>query len=99
MSFATWLPSSIPCASVSHLYLTRPFLWGERLDLLRGEAKNITWLLAVPVTSGELLCLQTQGAGGLEQLYRQRRIDMYSLGRATWLDSDSPQPFSPKADH
>jgi len=88
-----------PLASVSHLYLTRPFLWSERLDLLRGEAKNITWLLAVPVTDSELLCLQTQGAGGLEQFYRQRRIDMYSLGRATWLESDSPQPFSPKTGH
>ena len=44
-----------PRAPVSHLYLTRPFLWGQRLQLLRGEAKNITWLLAVPVTSGELL--------------------------------------------
>ena len=84
MPFATWLPSSIPALPSSHLYLTRPFLWGERLQL-RGEAKNITWLLAVPVTSGELLYLETQGGDGLEQLYRQRRIDMYSLGRATWL--------------
>ncbi len=74
-----------PRASVSHLYLTRPFLWGERLEMLRGEAKNISWLLAVPVTDGELLCLETQGDAGLEQLYRQRRIDMYSLGRGTWL--------------
>ena len=74
-----------PRDSVSHLYLTRPFLWGERLQVLRGEAKNITWLMAVPVTSGELLCLETQGDDGLEQLYRQRRINMYSLGRATWL--------------
>ncbi len=75
-----------PRATVSHLYLTRPFLWGQRLQLLRGEAKNIAWLLAVPVTSGELLCLETQGDDGLEQLYRQRRIDMYSLGRATFLE-------------
>jgi hypothetical protein len=74
-----------PRTAVSHLYLTRPFLWGERLNLLHGEDKNVTWLLAVPVTSGELLYLETQGDAGLEQLYRQRRIDMYSLGRATWL--------------
>ena len=74
-----------PLATVSHLYLTRPFLWGQRLDLLRGEAKNITWFLAVPVTSDELLYLETQGDDGLEQLYRQRRIDMHSLGRVTWL--------------
>ena len=70
-----------PRASVSHLYLARPFLWGERLQMLRGEAKNITWLLAVPVTNDELLCLETQGDEGLEQLYRQRRIDMYELER------------------
>jgi hypothetical protein len=74
-----------PRANVAHLYLTHPFLWGQRLQSLRGEAKNITWLLAVPVTSGELLCLETQGNEGLEQLYHQRRTDMYSLGRATWL--------------
>ncbi len=74
-----------PRAGVSHFYLARPFLWGEQLDMLRGEAKNITWLMAVPVTNGELLCLETHGDEGLEQLYRQRRIDMYSLGRATWL--------------
>ncbi|MGO9111365.1 MAG: suppressor of fused domain protein, partial [Thermoguttaceae bacterium] len=53
-----------PRATVSHLYLTRPFLWGERLQMLRGAEKNITWFLAVPVTSGELLCLETQGGGG-----------------------------------
>ena len=74
-----------PRDPVSHLYLARPFLWGQRLQTLRGEEKNITWLLAVPVTSGELLCLETQGDSGLEQLYLQRRIDMYSLGRATWI--------------
>jgi len=74
-----------PRATVSHLYLTRPFLWGERLKCLRSETKSIAWLLAVPVTSGELLCLETQGDAGLEQLYQQRRIDMYSLGRATWM--------------
>jgi len=75
-----------PRAGVSHLYLTRPFLWGKRLQMLRGEAKNITWLLAVPVTNGELLCLEAQGDAGMEQLYRQRRIDMYSLRRGTWLE-------------
>jgi hypothetical protein len=74
-----------PRAAVSHLYLTRPFLWGERLNLLQGAAKSISWLLAVPVTSDELLQLETQGDAGLEQLYRQRRPDMYNLGRVTWL--------------
>jgi antitoxin YqcF len=74
-----------PRAPVSHLYLTRPFLWGEKLRELRCEGRNVAWLLAVPVTSGELLFLETQGGDGLEQLYRQRKIDMYSLGRATWL--------------
>ena len=29
--------------------------------------------------------LQTQGDTGLEQLYLQRRVEMYSLDRATWL--------------
>ena len=75
-----------PRASVAHLYLARPFLWGQRLQLLRGEAKNIAWLLAVPVTSGELLHMETEGDGCLEQLYQQRRIDMYSLERATFLE-------------
>jgi hypothetical protein len=74
-----------PRATVSHLYFARPFLWGQRLDLLRGESRNIAWLLAVPVTGDELLELQTQGDTGLEQLYLQRRVEMYSLDRATWL--------------
>ena len=74
-----------PRDGVKHLYLTSPFLWGQRLQSLRGEAKNIAWLLAVPVTSDELLYLEAQGGDGLEPLYRQRRIDMYSLGRRTWL--------------
>ncbi len=74
-----------PHATVSHLYLARPFLWGDRLQLLQCEAKSVSWLLAVPVTSGELLHLETQGNAKLEQLYRQRRPDMYSLGRGTWL--------------
>ena len=74
-----------PRATVSHLYLTRPFLWGNRLQLLQGEAKSVSWLLAVPVTSDELLQLETQGDAGLVQLYQQRRVDMYSLARTTWL--------------
>jgi hypothetical protein len=74
-----------PRATVSHLYLSQPFLWDQRLKRLQGAEKSIAWLLAVPVTSGELLHLETQGDAGLEELYRQRRIDMYSLGRATWL--------------
>ena len=74
-----------PRDGVKHLYLTSPFLWGQRLQALRGEAKSIAWLLAVPVTSDELHYLEAQGGDGLEPLYRQRRIDMYSLGRRTWL--------------
>ncbi len=74
-----------PRDGVKHLYLTSPFLWGQRLQALRGEAKSIAWLLAVPVTSDELRYLEAQGGDGLEPLYRQRRIDMYSLGRRTWL--------------
>jgi hypothetical protein len=74
-----------PRDPVAHLYLARPFLWGQRLQMLRGEEKNITWLMAVPVSSDELRCLEAQGDSGLEQLYLQRRIDMYSLGRATWI--------------
>jgi len=80
-----------PRATVSHLYLARPFLWGQRLDLLRGGEKTITWLLAVPVTGCELSCLETQGSDGLELLYRRRRIDMYSLSRASWLELGSGQ--------
>ncbi len=74
-----------PRAAVSHLYLARPFLWNGRLNVLEGETKTVSWLLAVPVTSGELLCLETQGDAVLEQLFQQRRTDMFSLGRATWL--------------
>jgi hypothetical protein len=74
-----------PRDGIKHLYLARPFLWGQRLETLRGEAKSIAWLLAVPVTGDELLYLETQGGDGLEQLYRQRPSEMYSLGRATWL--------------
>ena len=81
-----------PRASVSHLYLPALFSGASGFRSLRGEAKNIAWLLAVPVTSDELLCLETQGGDGLEQLYRQRRIDMYSLGRRRgWRESNGPQ--------
>ncbi len=74
-----------PRATVPHLYLTRPFLWGQRLQLLRGEAKCIAWLLALPINDMELAWLEKQGGGELEGLCRQRRIDMYDLGRGTWI--------------
>jgi antitoxin YqcF len=74
-----------PLATVSHLYLTRPFLWGDKLQMLRGGSMNIAWLMAVPVTSGELLYLDTHGHDCLEPLYRQKRIDITSLGRPTWI--------------
>ncbi len=75
-----------PRATVSHLYLTRPFLWGDRLDVLECETKKVGWLLAVPVNGGELSFLAKQGDDGLERLFRERRIDMYNLGRAVWAE-------------
>ena len=87
MPFATWWPSSIPARPYRISISPAPFSGASGCRLLRGEAKTIAWLLAVPVTNGELLCLETQGDDGLEQLYRQRRIDMYGLGRPTWLGS------------
>ena len=75
-----------PRATVSHFYLTRPFLWGDRLNILECETKKVAWLLAVPVNSTELSFLQKQGDDGLERLFRERRIDMYNLGRAVWAE-------------
>jgi hypothetical protein len=74
-----------PRSPLPHLYLASPFLWGERLKALRGEVKNIAWLLAVPVTSSELTYLQSNGAAGLEEIYRLGRVDMFSLTRRTWM--------------
>ena len=62
-----------------------PFLWGQRLSRCAARRRTSpgSWPSRSPATSCSTC--ETQGGDGLEQLYRQRRIDMYSLGRATWL--------------
>lgn len=39
---------------MKHIMFVPPFLWEEDLELLEFSNKNVTWLMALPISEGEL---------------------------------------------
>lgn len=70
-----------PSTTVPHLYLTAPFLWEDELTTLRCETKSVSWLLAVPISDGELAYLRKQGDSNLEDVFEEQQIDIFDLYR------------------
>lgn len=67
--------------TVPHLYITAPFLWEDTLKTLDCETKQVSWLLAVPVSDAECAYLREHGDSALEDLFEKHQIDMFDLTR------------------
>jgi len=70
-----------PLAATEHLLLTTPFLWRGRLPTLELGAIKVSWLLAVPISESEYQYRRKCGAGSLEKLFEEVRLDIFDLKR------------------
>mgnify|MGYP001179501563 CR=1 FL=1 len=69
-----------PDSEMEHVLFTSPFLWGKlnSLDLID---KKVTWLLAVPISTKELLYAEKEGTEALEDLFEEKDIDIFNISR------------------
>jgi hypothetical protein len=70
-----------PDTTVPHLYFTAPFLWEETLRTLDCGTKQVSWLLAVPISEAEYEYFKRLGDEALEDLFEKQQIDVFDLTR------------------
>jgi antitoxin YqcF len=71
-----------PDSEMEHVLFTSPFLW-EKLISLNFIDKKVTWLLAVPISTKELLFAEREGTEALEDLFEEKDIDIFDISRNT----------------
>jgi hypothetical protein len=68
-----------PAAALAHVLFVPPFLWPLATQTF--PAKTVAWLLAVPISDGELAYARGRGAAALERAFEDRQIDVFDLDR------------------
>lgn len=68
-------------ATMAHVLLVPPFLWEDGPQTLRLSAKNVAFLLAVPIADSERQYAGENGADALENLFVGAQIDIFDLNR------------------
>ena|SRR5689334_11210106 len=61
--------------TLPHLYLTAPFLWGEELRTLDCGTKQVSWLLAMPISKAEHYFLSQYGYAAFERVLESQSVD------------------------
>jgi antitoxin YqcF len=74
-----------PSSKLPHLYLTAPFLWERELRTLDCGTKQVSWLLAMPISESEHSYLREHGDSALERLLESRHVDISDLDRLSVL--------------
>lgn len=73
-----------PDSEMEHVLFTSPFLW-EKLHTIDLLEKKVTWLLAVPISTKELLFAEKEGTEALEDLFEKNDIDIFDIRRDSVL--------------
>lgn len=68
--------------TLRHVTFVSPFLW-EGFEARAFEGETIHWLMAVPISDGELEVLRTRGIGALEATFERAQIDIFDIQRAS----------------
>ncbi|MBG9917225.1 suppressor of fused domain protein [Bacillus sonorensis] len=66
---------------MEHVLFVSPFLWEDDLESLEFANKNVTWLLAVPISEEEYLFARENGSEMLEELLEKQQIDIFDIKR------------------
>ena len=69
-----------PDNEMEHVLFSSPFLW-ENINTIDFPNKKVTWLLAVPISTKELLFAEQEGTEALEELFEQKDIDIFNINR------------------
>lgn len=73
-----------PDIEMEHVLFTSPFLWGK-LNSIDFIEKKVAWLLAVPISTKELLFAEKEGTEALEDLFEKQDIDIFDIRRNSVL--------------
>jgi hypothetical protein len=76
-------------ATLPHLYLTAPFVWGGALNMLDCKTKKVTWLLAMPISDSERAFLRDHSDRAFERLLQEENTDFADPNRATIVPGDA----------
>lgn len=66
---------------MKHVMFVPPFLWEEDLELLEFSNKNVTWLMTLPISEGELQVAEQHGPDHLQDLLESKQIDIFDIKR------------------
>lgn len=69
---------------MEHILFTSPYLW-DKLNSINFADKKVTWLLAVPISTKELLYAEKEGIEALEDLFEEEDIDIFDIERSSVL--------------
>ncbi|CAM3824521.1 hypothetical protein BS11774_19140 [Bacillus subtilis] len=64
-----------------HVMFVSPFLWEEDLELLEFSNKSVTWLMAIPISEGDLQVTEKHGPDYLQDLLESKQIDIFDIKR------------------
>lgn len=67
--------------TMSDIYFSNPFLWGDKFSFSIIDDRMTAWLLAVPISKRETEFAVQNGPEKLEQLFQKENIDIYNLNR------------------
>lgn len=66
---------------MKHIMFVPPFLWEEDLELLEFNNKSVTWLMALPISEGELQVAEKHGPDYLQDLLESKQTDIFDIKR------------------
>jgi hypothetical protein len=67
--------------TLEHVFFTRPYLWGEGPRDLETDERTTGWLMAIPISDGERLFAEKEGAIALEDLLAAKGVNVLDLNR------------------
>ncbi|MGH7132142.1 MAG: suppressor of fused domain protein [Phycisphaerales bacterium] len=78
------LARAVPGTTTPHCFLTDPYAWQDLSPPLEAAAvggHQVYWLMAVPITDGELALHREHGEQALSELLEARGVDVTNLWR------------------
>lgn len=73
----------LPNSPMKHILFLSPFLWEDKLKTVKFEKKQVTWLMAIPISEKEKNYLDQNGLKDLEELFDEHQINVLNLERAS----------------
>jgi len=73
----------LPNSPMKHILFLSPFLWEDKLKTIKFEKKQVTWLMAIPISEEEKNYVDKNGLKDLEELFEVNQINVFDLERAS----------------